>query len=445
MERWILRAADFAVDLFYRRRVLGSEVPAAGPLVLVGNHPNGLVDPILVAGATHRPVRFLGKAPLFDLPGLGQVMRGLDVLPVWRSVDRADTSRNEGTFEAVYEALAAGDVICLFPEGVSHSDPGLKRLKTGAARMALGAEARRGFELEVRVVPVGLVYRANRRFRSEVAVWVGAPIDVDDLAAAYAADEREAVRVLTDRIAAGLAEVTLGLDRWEDLPLVEMAERIWRREGGGERLERTKAFVAGVHALRRIDPGRVDELGRRIAAFRERLQRLGVDVRDLDTVYRPAKTLRFVVRNLLVLLVALPLGILGTVLWVLPYRAVAWLVARLHPSRDQFATYAILGGIVLFPSWVLALALAAGAWLSWSVGLALALAAPPLGLAALGYLEWRRDTLEDVAAFFRLGLRHRLRALLVAQRDALAADIEALRAELAARSFGEEDPSRPSP
>lgn len=430
MQRWILRAAGFAVDVFYRRRRLGAQVPGTGPLVLVGNHPNGLVDPILVAGATRRPVRFLGKAPLFDMPVIGQLARGLRVLPVYRSTDQHDTSRNEETFRAVHAALAAGEAICLFPEGVSHSDPGLKKLKTGAARMALGAEAAHGYGLGVRVVPVGLVYRANRRFRSEVAVWVGAPIEVADLAAAHAADERAAVRTLTDRIAAGLEEVLLGLDRWEDLPLLELAERIWR-PAGGEPLPRLRAFAAGVRGLRARDPARVDELGRRIGAFRERLRRLGIEVEDLDLSYRPATVLRFVGRNLFTLLLALPLGLAGIVLWIVPYRFVPWLVARLRPPRDVHATYQILAGGLLLPLWALLLAALLTAWRGWPAGAALLLLAPALGLFALGFVERHREVLGDVEAFLHLGLRRGLRRHLVAQRDALAAEIDALSRELA--------------
>src|SRR6185503_4225644 len=137
VQRLLFGLARRAVRLYYRVSSLGGAVPASGPVVLVGNHPNGLVDPVLVAGASPRVVRFLGKAPLFDMPLLGQVLRGLEALPVHRAQD-GDTRGNVETFAAVYAALARGEVVCLFPEGKSHDEPALQTLKTGAARMALG-------------------------------------------------------------------------------------------------------------------------------------------------------------------------------------------------------------------------------------------------------------------------------------------------------------------
>src|SRR5688572_11189479 len=182
-----MELARRAVRVYYRVQHLGEGVPASGPLLLVANHPNGLVDPVLLAGATHRSLRFLGKAPLFEMPGLGLVMRWLHALPVHRSQE-GGTADNTRTFEAVFAALAQGEVVGLFPEGKSHDEPELLELKTGAARMALGAEARAGWTLGVRIVPVGLVYRAKPSFRSRVAVWTGRPLSVADLRALHEQD-----------------------------------------------------------------------------------------------------------------------------------------------------------------------------------------------------------------------------------------------------------------
>jgi len=430
VQRLLLGLARWAVQRYYRVEHLGGGVPARGPVVLVGNHPNGLVDPVLVASATTRPVRFLGKAPLFEMPVLGQVMRGLAALPVYRSQDGADTAGNAATFEAVFAALERAELVCLFPEGKSHDEPALQKLKTGAARMALGAEARRAFALGVAVVPVGLVYHAKPRFRSRVCVWTGPALPVRELAELHARDERAAVVDLTERIAAALRAVTLDLERWEDQPLLELAERILFSAEEG-RLTRLQAFATALHALRAREPERVHALAARIADFGERLRRLALapeDVPGLAQPYRAAAVLRFALRALVVLLLGLPLALGGALLWFLPHRFVGWLGRRAARGADTVATVRILAAFVFFPPWWLLLV--AGAWRAWGPAWAglVGVAAPLLGVVALAYRDWREETWGEVKTFLRLASRRRLRELLAAEREALARELEALRA-----------------
>lgn len=430
MQRLLLALARRAVRVHYRVQYLGGSVPETGPVLLVGNHPNGLVDPVLVASTTARTVRFLGKAPLFEMPVFGHVMRGLAALPVYRAQDGADTGANARTFEAVFAALARGELVCLFPEGKSHDAPELAELKTGAARMALGAEARHGHALGVRIVPVGLVYRSKRRFRSRVAVWTGAPLAVDDLAALHGTDERAAVQALTERIAAGLRAVTLELERWEDLPLLELAERILFDEREG-RVERLRTFAQRLRELRVHEPTRVDELGERIAAFGERLARLGLSARDLPDKlaleYTPATVARFLCSAALRLGLILPLAALGALAWFVPYRLIGTLAPR-FATPDTLATARILAGFVLFPAWLALLAGLTGWWLGAGPALLMALAAAVLGPVALAFRDWERWARGEVRTFLRVASRRRLRELLLRERAALADELGRLRA-----------------
>jgi 1-acyl-sn-glycerol-3-phosphate acyltransferase len=167
-------------------------------VLLVANHPNSLLDPVLVQAVAGRPVRFLAKAPLFTDAKVGWLVRGAGAIPVFRAADDpAQMGRNEDTFRAVHAALAGCAAVGIFPEGLSHLEPGLAPLRTGAARIALGVG--RVFP----VVPVGLVFRAKDVFRSDALVLVGEPVPWDDLAPRGIADA-EAVRDLTARIDATL-------------------------------------------------------------------------------------------------------------------------------------------------------------------------------------------------------------------------------------------------
>ncbi|HEX8687280.1 MAG TPA: lysophospholipid acyltransferase family protein, partial [Pyrinomonadaceae bacterium] len=223
----------FALRVFFRRvEVVGRErVPRAGACLFVLNHPNALVDPAFLLCFAPRCVSFLAKSPLFRMPVVGFFVRALDSIPVYRKQDETgDTAAlNRKTFERAAELLRRGGTIAICPEGASHSEPYLLPLKSGAARIALGAvSAAGGGALDLKIVPAGLYYTAKTTFRSGALLYFGEPIAVEP--AAHGPDgepPREAVRALSDRVAEGLRSLTLNADRHEALQMVARAERIF--------------------------------------------------------------------------------------------------------------------------------------------------------------------------------------------------------------------------
>jgi glycerol-3-phosphate O-acyltransferase / dihydroxyacetone phosphate acyltransferase len=230
-ERWLVALARRVLAVFFRRiEVEGLErVPHHGPLLVVANHVNGLLDPMLVVGTLPRLPRFLGKSGLWDIAPLRPFLAWARVIPVHRPGDPgADPEQNAAAFAAAAEVLAAGGAVSIFPEGRSHNEPGLAPLKTGAARIALAAAAARpGLGLDV--LPVGLVFDAKERFRSRALVEIGEPLRVN--APDDPADPRE-VRALTERIDAALDRVTVSYATWDEARLIGRAAEIcssWRR------------------------------------------------------------------------------------------------------------------------------------------------------------------------------------------------------------------------
>src|SRR5690606_26476847 len=148
-------------------------LPADTGLLVAPNHPNGLIDPLVVLAHGPKRVCFLAKAPLFHAPMVRHFVRGLDCLPVYRPQDGYEASMNRDTLERAARMLNAGGAIAIFPEGKSHDAPGLETLKTGPARIALGARASGA---AVVIVPCGIFYEDKSIFRSRVFVAYGAPI-----------------------------------------------------------------------------------------------------------------------------------------------------------------------------------------------------------------------------------------------------------------------------
>ena len=211
-------AGRIAVVIFFREvRVeeLQRLRAARGPRLLVANHVNSLVDPLLIFAFIPGRPRFLAKSTLWQHPVVAPLVILSDALPVYRHQDGVDVARNMDTFARAREILGEGGTVALFPEGRSHSEPRPLPLKTGAARIALGATSD-GRAAGLRVIPIGVLYEDKGRFRSRVVLRVGEPIDPAPEAAMYAAEGRAAVRRLTGRIAAGLDEATPRGMAWPD-------------------------------------------------------------------------------------------------------------------------------------------------------------------------------------------------------------------------------------
>jgi 1-acyl-sn-glycerol-3-phosphate acyltransferase len=432
---WLLPAfsalANAAARAYYRLTIAGASVPPAGPVLLVANHPNGLIDPILVCATARRPVRFLAKEPLFRDARTGWLMRAVGAIPVYRPKDDpALVGRNVEAFAAVFRALAGGAAVGIFPEGASHNEPSLLELRTGAARIALGAAGAepRAFP----VIPIGLVFRKKDEFRSRAHVIVGGPVPWDDLAGRGAQDAA-AVRELTDRIGDALREVTINLERWADGPLVECAQRIWEAEHGADRAPAARvarlAVTTGVLAdLRREADPRRSELIRDVDRHCRRLARLRISPAALQADTGLGTGLRWTVRHFHLLLPpAVLLAAGGWALFWLPYRATGMVIDRLDLTEDQRSTWKLLVGIGLHGVWSLLLAAAAGAAWGWPAAVVSVAVVPAVGIAGLAVRERWRGAWGDARRFLLLRSRTELVADLRARQRDLAGRLRALR------------------
>ena len=422
--------ARIASHIYYRVRFAGPAIPA-GPVLLVANHPNSLIDPTLVVAAGSRPVQFLAKAPLFSDWKIGWLMKAAGAIPVYRRADDpSQMERNADAFHAVFDVLARGAVVGIFPEGVSHSDPSMAPLKTGAARIALGGAARLGRAPSI--VPVGLSFRAKEVFRSDAYVVRGFPLAWGDLAF-RGPDDAEAVRELTSRIETALRGVTVNLTSWEDQPVVETAVRVWEAEQrtlsrDAERLSRLEFTTATLARVRAANDPIGMELVADVRRHDRRLRWLGLRPSDLVADVGADRALTWAARRLFLLL---PLGavvaLVGAVLFWVPYQLTGVIVNRLQLKQDVQSTWKLLVGFVLYFAWLVALVWILGAAFGWLVALASVIAIPGVAIAGLHVRENWRSTWDDARRFFFLRSRGDLVSKLREEQASLAQRLDALR------------------
>jgi 1-acyl-sn-glycerol-3-phosphate acyltransferase len=430
---WLYRAmpliSELAVRSYYRISVAGGRIPAEGPVLLVANHNNSLVDPALVAASAGRNVRFLAKAPLFTHPLIGWLVRGVGSVPVYRQQDDPTlVSQNLDSFRDVHRVLAGGDVVGIFPEGISHSASRLAPLKTGAARMAIGAAAQ--LQHDFPIIAMGLVFRDRDAFRSEAHVIIGEPFAWNDLVRDV--DDRTTVRALTDRIEQAMRRVSVNLEQWEDEPLVRTAEEVWRAEFHAENspvaeVERLRVITDALRELREGTEHPWRETAIELRAHGRALRKIDLTPEDLVTTVTTGEAARWMLRKL-PLVPLLPISFLGALFFWIPKRLAVWgadWTAR-REGDDTVVTHRILVGGVAFPFWILVTSIAMGLWAGWSAGLLFALVQPFWAFAALRVGERRQAMWTAIRRYMlRRFVGDRLDALRDSQR-ALAAQLRGL-------------------
>jgi 1-acyl-sn-glycerol-3-phosphate acyltransferase len=442
IRKLIVAIVRFSLRIYFRQiEVVGLEhVPPKTPVIFVLNHPNALVDPVFLLCLAPRRVSFLAKAPLFKTPLLGTFVRALDSLPVYRRQDEgADVSRNTETFAAARKLLASGGTIGICPEGVSHNEPRLRTIKTGAARIALGAIST-GEVHDLKIVPAGLYYTAKTSFRSEALLYFGAAIDVSPVELeADGNPPRTAVRDLSEQIEAALRAVIFDAEHEEALHTINRAERIFSSERKGEReeslateLQLLQRFSKAYAVLREHSPERLRKLEVRMIRFEEELMQARVDP---DELLPPSSTasvfFHLFTRSVLFALLLVP-ALVGAIIHYPAYRLGGYLATRFsQDSDDVISTIKIISAMLLFPlTWV---AVAALAFLGngWAVSLLALLVTPLTGYLAIIFFEEIDHFLGGLRALLFFLMKRRFYVRLLAERKAIRNEILALGEEIA--------------
>lgn len=419
-------------------------VPRAGPVLLCVNHPNNLIDSLIVSAVVERKVHYLATAALFRNALLGKFLKACGAIPVYRRQDDPDKmDKNAGAFEATVATLARGELVAIYPEGTTHSESRIQRIKTGAARIALDYESRRagGLGEVLTLIPTGLTFEARKSFGGRVRISFGEPIPITPYLEVYREDGVKAVDGLTTAIQWGMEAQVLHVDRLDRASLVREVEAVYKddlirelqeerglapRQIDTVRLSRGIADAAAyfeAHAPERLDAIREHLVQYRamLAAYhvrdqavRARLAHHGVSER----LTRGSKAS-----------IGLPVFVYGLVTSGLPYLLPRWIARRTATKETSYATTRLLASVVAYPlfwgleTWIV--------WrlagVLWALGFLISL---PVG-AILAYHYLRG--IGRLRAQARLGIlaltRHQAASRLLAERRRLTEELDRAKSE----------------
>jgi glycerol-3-phosphate O-acyltransferase/dihydroxyacetone phosphate acyltransferase len=354
--RIIRKLASWAVAALYHRVEVrqAPNLTAQGPELANSSHFGGFTDPLLLVYAMDRVPRFVARDVIWKYPVAKNIMNWVKAIPVHKSDDGGPTS-NDTMFASTYVALEEGDLVTIFPEGITVDDPSIARIKTGSARIVLGARA--AGVSGIMLLSAGIHYENKAALRSEVFIDIGWPIDLDEFVAGYVspgdpedATNRDLVRALTDAMEVNLREAAPNFESWaiersltaaSDVALRTNEHKDGLEVGHGDR-ERLARLLDEAP-----EPERV-AVSEAMDTYQADLDAMGFnDEMLMSGMAKPSSFFVYLIMSLIIGLLLIPFALAGLIVNAVPMMLL-WLIGRIKVSDAMMATVKPLGAILVF-------------------------------------------------------------------------------------------------
>lgn len=352
-----------SLRIFFRRfQVHGLEKlrKAKGPLILAVNHPNTFMDPLIVAALTRQRVAFIANGSIFSR-FTRPIFKYMHVIPVYRKKDTSDVSLspadlNKMTFQRCYDYLEAKGTLLIFPEGTSEIERRLRELKTGTARIALGAEYENNFQLGLRILPIGLNYSNPTRFRSDVFINIGQPITLNEFREKYNSESFNTVEELTDLIQQRLTETVIITEDEEEDTLVKQIELLYKNQlfedlalnskAQKNEFDLVKQIITAVRYFEHHRPDLFRSLQVKMANYLTALKKLRLSDQTLN---RAQRLHRHAASAVFPLIMGLPIYFFGLIINYIPYILPSKLAHLISTDITYRAPLMMTLGMITFP------------------------------------------------------------------------------------------------
>lgn len=330
-------------------------IPEQAPLMIVANHPSTFMDPIVIATMLNREVYFLAKGELFKGSFLKWLLSKFNMIPVYRKQDDpSQMNKNQDTFIQCFEHLENGGTILIFPEGTSITERKLRPIKTGAARIALGAEARNNFQLGIHIITIGLNYTDPHKFNRDLFVNIHTPIAAKDYQDKYMQDEIKGAQDLTEAIRNQLAESIIAIEDRHTDAFVKDVEMLYKykraKELGIHKEDKeadfnlSKKIIEAVTFFIDHDKERAEKMRLRLKSYIRHLKLIGITDVDLEKNKKNKSFLRSNIAALFNAIIGLPFYLYGLINNYLAFEIPAFIARKAtHEIEYRGAIGMVLG------------------------------------------------------------------------------------------------------
>ena len=354
--RFLKLIVGTGIRLYYKRiKVKNAHyLEHEGPMIIIANHPNTLMDAWMVGYVCKQPIYYMAKGTFFNSPFKKWLLTGLNMIPINRKVDgKVEGVNNADSFEACYRILEQGKTLVIFPEGNSFPERQLRQLKSGTARIALETEKRNNGALNLKVVPMGIFYAQAEKFRSSVLITIGQGINVTDHLEMFTENSSLAAKKLTEKFRLILERVLVTTENSDQEQMIEELFHFLRKKEDATNIEKGAAFMQElkerIEEIQLLRPYMIAEIQHLLQSIRWQSEKLEIQADFINRRFRSRLYLMQVSLSILFLLIGMPLFVFGLVHNFLQYKLTDLLIPRLTKYVEYYAALGVLIGLILYP------------------------------------------------------------------------------------------------
>ncbi|MES2513844.1 MAG: 1-acyl-sn-glycerol-3-phosphate acyltransferase [Bacteroidota bacterium] len=222
----------FVIAVFFKRTKIKNAhyLQVKGPVILAVNHPNGFMDPIVLATMAFPPrIRYLARGDAFKKGLITALLESLGIIPIYRIQDggKEGLKKNDATYDRVNTLLKRNKKITIFAEGLCIQERRLRPLKKGVPRMLFGS-METGEVDDLIVVPIGINYTDPSQFQSTVFCNVGEPIRLIDYMQAYKESPAKTMNKFLGDLTPRMKKLIVHIDHIKSEEVIKHLEEIYR-------------------------------------------------------------------------------------------------------------------------------------------------------------------------------------------------------------------------
>ncbi len=381
--------------VFYRKViVIGREnINPDHHLIFAPNHQNALMDALAVLFTQDTQMIFLARADIFKKRVVAAILYFLKILPVYRIRDGFSSLKgNDEIFIKTIDVLKNKNGLVILPEGDHAGFRRLRQLKKGICRVAFQSDEATGYNLKIKIMPVGLEYSNYSRFRQVLTVVYGKPIEVSEFVGLYKESPERALNELRTRLSNDMKNNMVHIESEEDYEAIDELRSIINGKFSDDikspKFFRDRELIAKMNALITSNSDLYNKICSLSLQVKKKAKALKIDYRLLEKKKHP---LVWLIAGLIGIVVTFPLYLYGNIFNLtfleIPNLQIRKIRDPQFHSSVRYGLSLILAIIFLPVFLILSLLI----FSSWGIGIIIFLTLPLSGLFAWNYyLQFRR-------------------------------------------------------